>query len=198
MLWPDTDEKEDYMKALHDLSKDSEKVTKKVSKCYLQKLRDYMYRGPQKEEDHTRMEKTVATVGEFLKIRDSIVDKRLEWVLGFPQVTVSSYRNQNLELGTHHMATDSNSHYYKFKSSCCDSHSECYLGLMNEMCTRSNLTGVAVGATMMRDLMNWMKDDGKIGGYCLDMPHPTLRFHNFITSFETIAQEIKTRMEHKI
>lgn len=89
MLWPDTDEIEDYMKALHDLSIDSDKVSKKVTKCYLEKLsrRYHMARGgPRKQEDFVRVQKTVSSIGNFLKIDDKLIDKRLEWVLGFPEV----------------------------------------------------------------------------------------------------------------
>ena len=139
MLKPDLGEVENFVPALHFLSTDNEKITRKVGRNYLELIMEL-----NKEEltkDPTEMGEKIDlqldNFGKFITLVDSLVDKRIEWVLGFPEVAAfMNKRVEVVEFGTYKIGGKNGPYserpYYKFKSSCS---TEAYLGMINFYCT---------------------------------------------------------------
>ena len=69
MLEPDNGEIEDFKNALHYLSKDCEKVTKKVSKNYLYYIKRLM---SVKDNELGKVDELLKKIEEFLYINDKM------------------------------------------------------------------------------------------------------------------------------
>ena len=117
MLEPDNGEIEDFTNALHYLSNDCEKVTKKVSKNYLYYIKRLHN---VKEDELDKVDLLLERIGEFLKIEDGAMrEKRLEYFLGYPHVRTSGSQS-HLSIGIFDKSlTDINEPYWMYKSACC-------------------------------------------------------------------------------
>lgn len=91
--------------------------------------------------------------------------------------------------------------YYRFKSSCCSLHSEAFLGMVNYYCTGSKdekNNNFLLGAKLVETLATLMCTDVDVLDYVRSVPHPTLRFHNFMQSFIPITEEMKVEINTRL
>ena len=91
--------------------------------------------------------------------------------------------------------------YYKFKSSCCSLHSEAFLGMVNYYCTGSKSeknNNFLLGAKLVETLATLMAIDEQVRDYVRSVPHPTLRFNNFMQSFVPMTQEMKIEIQTRL
>lgn len=91
--------------------------------------------------------------------------------------------------------------YYRFKSSCCGLHSEGFLGMVNFYCTGSKdekNNNFLLGAKLMETLAELMIDDKEIREYVRSMPHPTLRYNNYMQSFVPTLEEMKIEIQTRL
>ena len=187
MLNPDKGEIEDFVPTLHFLAENNPKITRKVGRNYLAKISEMT----NTTWDDSEMTKVLDDLAIFVKWPDELKPKRIEWVLGYPQVAAfMNNRVDVLEFGSYKLGGKngpySDRSYYKFKSSCCGLHSEAYLGLVNHYCTRSKNeknNNYLLGAKLLEKLGELMIHDEHIREYVRSMPHSSLRFPTFMQSF---------------
>ena len=135
---------------------------------------------------------------QFVKLDDRIKARRIELLLGFPTISSEVHkRTEVLEYGTYKMGGKKGPYadrpYYKFKSACCSLHSEAFLGIVNYYCTGSKNeknNNFLLGAKLMETLATLMIHDEQVREYVRNVPHPTLRFHNFMQSFVPMTEEM--------
>ena len=201
MLKPDKGEIEDFVPTLHFLSRNNEKVTRKVGRNYLDLI--FKMNTLDLSEDATEISKKIDfrldNLEKFIKIDDTIKRERIEWVLGFPEV--SSFFNRSVEVveyGTYKLGGKKGPYcerpYYTFKSSCSGF---AYLSMINHYCTsppgksRRNNEIVAdgrdnkylLGAKLLAKLLKLMKEEEIIRNYVRSKPHPSIRFPTFMHSY---------------